>query len=135
MSDAQRRIRKRYRAERRFRLYGAAAIGVALLALGLLFASVVVQALPALYEHRARLTVDFDRALLAAGDHEESGLAQANYGAVLKRALHEQFPEASGRSSLRALSALVSAGAPYELRDRMLADPSRLGRKDEVWVL
>ena len=131
----RRRIRRRHRAEKRFRLYGATAIGVALLALTLLLASVVARSLPAFFEHRVRLSLDFDPALLDADGRAASGLAEANYGAVLKQALRSQFPEASGRAELRSLSALLSAGAPFELRDRMLADPSLLGRREEAWLL
>jgi phosphate transport system permease protein len=130
-----RRIRQRYRAERRFRLYGVLAIGAALLALALLFASVVSRALPAFFEHRVRLTVAFDRALLDADGRAAAGLAQANYGAALKQALRDRFPEAASRSQLKALAALVSVGAPFELRDRVLADPALLGRHDEMWLL
>jgi phosphate transport system permease protein len=119
----------------RFRLYGMAAIAAALLALALLFASVVARSLPAFFEHRVRLTIDFDRELLDADDRAAAGLAQANYGAVLKQALRSAFPEASGRSALRALSALVSVGAPYELRDRLLADPALLGQQHDLWLL
>jgi len=130
-----RRIRQRYRAERRFRLSGVLAIGAALLALALLFASVVSRALPAFFEHRVRLTVAFDRALLDADGRAAAGLAQANYGAALKQALRDRFPEAASRSQLKALAALVSVGAPFELRDRVLADPALLGRHDEMWLL
>jgi phosphate transport system permease protein len=60
----RRRLRRRYQAERRFRAYGAAAIGAALLALVLLLASVTFQALPAFWQHEVRLPVRFDAALL-----------------------------------------------------------------------
>lgn len=134
-SALRRRIRSRYRAERRFRSYGIAAIGSAVLALATLLASVIGQALPAFFEHRVRLSVHFAPDVLDAGDRSATGLAQANYGAILKQALRSQFPEVSGRSETRALSALLSVGAPYELRDRALAKPSLLGRSEEVWLL
>jgi phosphate transport system permease protein len=130
-----RRIRQRYRAERRFRLYGVLAIGAALLALALLFASVVARALPAFFEHRVRLDVAFDRILLGADGRADAGLAQANYGAALKQALRDQFPDAASRSELKALAALISVEAPFALRDRMLADPALLGRRVELWLL
>ena len=139
MSDAaraaelSRRIRRRHRAERRFRLYGVSAIGAALCALAILFVSVVRQGLPAFFEHRVRLTVDLDRSLFE-GD-ERAGLAQADYGAAVQKALRQRFPELSGRGPLRELAALVSVGARFELRDRVVADPSLLGRKIEISLL
>ena len=129
------RLRRRYRAEKRFRAYGAAAIGVAMLALLLLLVSVVVRALPAFVEHRVRLTVDFDPALLDTDGRSGAGLAEANYGAVSKQALRSRFPDVTARSEVRKLSALLSSGAPRELRDRVLVDPSLIGRSAEVWLL
>ena len=141
MTESQRdealrlRIRRRYRAEQRFRAYGAGAIGAAMLALVLLLVSIVVRALPAVFEHRVRLTVHFDPAQLDAEDRSGAGLAEANYGALLKQALKSRFPHVTERGELRELSSLLSAGAPFELRDRVLADPSLLGRTAEVWLL
>jgi phosphate transport system permease protein len=132
---SRRRLRRRYRAERRFRWYGAGAIGIAVLALVSLLASIVSQALPAFSEHRVRLEVHFDPALLATDDRSTAGLAQANYGAVLRQALRSRFPDATGRSELRELTALLSVSAPFELRDLALADPSLVGRHEELWLL
>jgi phosphate transport system permease protein len=134
-NEAHARIRRRYRAERRFRFYGAAAIGAAMLALVLLLVSIVVRALPAFVEHRALLVVRFDAELLDAGDHSSAGLAQANYGAVLKQALRDRFPDVTARAELRELGALLSAGAPFELRDRVLAEPALVGRSAELPLL
>jgi phosphate transport system permease protein len=131
----RRRIRRRHRAERRFRLYGAAAIAGAVLALCALLVSVAGRALPAFFEHRVRLTVRFDPELLGADEGGAAGLARANYGAVLKDALRSRFPEVTGRSETRALASLLSVGASFELRDRALADPSLVGRSEEVWLL
>jgi len=131
----RRRIKRRYRAERRFRFYGAAAIGIAMLALAVLLVSVVGQALPAFFEHRVRLDVRYAPELLEAEGRTGAGLAGANFGAVLKQALRSQFPEVTERRETRALAALLSVGAPFELRERALADPSLLGRSEEVWLL
>jgi phosphate transport system permease protein len=133
MTEARARIRRRYRAERRFRLYGAAAIGLALLALVALFGSILARGLPAFSEHRVRLHVEFAPELLEVDG--AAGLAQANHAAVVKQALRSRFPDVTGRSELRALSGLVSVGAPFELRDRLLADPALLGRSEEVTLL
>jgi phosphate transport system permease protein len=44
------------------------------------------------------------------------------------------FPEVSGRSDRRALYSLVSQGADFQLRDRVLEDPSLIGQRVEIWV-
>ena len=135
-SDAIRqRLRRRYQAERRFRAYGAGAIGTALLALVLLLGSVTFQALPAFWQHELRLLVHFDRDVLDPKGHGAAALPDANYGALLKQAMRERFPEATGRSEQRAVSALLSVAAPFELRRRALADPSLVGRTEEIRLL
>jgi phosphate transport system permease protein len=135
MSEADLRLRRRYRAERRFRAYGATAIGLAVLALVLLLGSILARALPAFSEHRLRLTIDFALDRLEVGEQSAAGLAQANYGAVSKQALRSRFPDVTERRALRELASLVSVGAPFELRDRLLADPSLLDGSDEVALL
>jgi phosphate transport system permease protein len=131
----RRRIGRRYRAERRFRWYGAAAIAAALLALVTLLASVARQALPAFLEHRVQLTVHLDPEVLATEDGSAAGLAQANYAGVVRQALRSRFPEVSARSELRQLVGLLSVGAPFEVRDRVLAQPSLVGRSEEMSLL
>jgi len=131
----RRRLRRRYAAERRFRIYGAAAIGLAMLALLMLLVSVGLRALPAFWEYEVRLPVHFDPAQLDPEGVGGPALAQANYGAVVKEALRANVPEVQGRSELRALATLLSTDAPFELRQRVLADPSLVGRTEEVPLL
>jgi phosphate transport system permease protein len=122
------RLRKRYRAERRFRRVGATAIGVALAALFLLLGSVLVRGTPAFLEHRLRLEVALDEAALDPdGTRDLAALGGANYAGVLKAALQEAVGGVSGRSERRALGELLSAGAAYDLRERVLAEPSLIG--------
>jgi phosphate transport system permease protein len=131
----RRRLRRRYAAERRFRAYGAAAISVALLALVLLLASVAIRAAPAFWQHEVRLPLHFSAELLDPEGRGAAALPTADTGALLKQALRERFPEAKGRAELRALSALLSVEAPFELRARVLADRSLIGRTEEVRLL
>jgi phosphate transport system permease protein len=131
----QRRLRRRHRAEVRFRAYGAAAIGVALSALAALLVSVVSGAMPAFWQHEVRLPLHFDAALLDPDGRGAAALPDADYGAVLKEALRERFPEYSSRSERRQLSGLLSVQAPFDLRERLLAEPAQLGRTEEVQLL
>ena len=131
----RRRLRRRYAAERRFRAYGAAAIGVALLALVLLLVSVAIRAAPAFWQHEVLLPVHFSAELLDPEGRGAPALPTADYGALVKQALRDRFPEAKGRAELRQLSALLSVEAPFELRARVLANRSLIGRTQEVRLL
>jgi phosphate transport system permease protein len=131
----RRRLRRRYAAERRFRAYGTAAISLALLALVVLLVSVVIQAMPAFWQHEVRLPVQFSAEVLDPEGLGAAALPGADYGALVKQALRARFPDAQGRAELRDLSALLSVEAPFELRDLVLEDRSRVGRTEDVLLL
>ena len=59
-------------------------------------------------------------------------LRMGNYAAWVRASLGELFPEVSERRERRQLSALVSSGAAYELRDLVVADPRLLGTVQRV---
>jgi len=130
MSDRRGKVlRKRYAAERRFRRTGAAAVISALVALVVLLGSVLWQGMPAFLEHRVRLEVTLDETVIDPdGTRDPMLMEEANYTGLLRDALVAQFPEASGRREKRALGAILSPGAAYDLRDRVLDDPSLIGR-------
>ncbi len=121
-------LRKRCAAEKRFRRIGAAAVGSALTALALLLGSVLWQGLPAFLEHRVLLEVALDEGVIDADGTRDPGLmGEANYAGLLKNALLAHFPEVSSRREKRELAALLSSGAAYDLRERVLAEPALIG--------
>lgn len=139
MSETTQRVRrtlaKRYRAEKRFRLYGVLAIGFGLLALLLLFTDIISKGYSAFYETVIELEVTLDRQALGISDpHNPDQINHANYTAVIRAALKEPFPHVKGRQNTRQLYSLVSSGARYALRDRLKAEPSLLG-KTLTWRL
>ncbi|MDF1737402.1 MAG: DUF3333 domain-containing protein, partial [Minwuia sp.] len=52
----------------------------------------------------------------------------------VKSSLRDLFPDVSGRRDRRALDSLISSGAPYELRDHVLANPELVGQSIDIWV-
>ncbi len=71
--DFAARLRKRYAAERRFKLYGVAAIGIALGMLAVLLASIVSQGYTAFAQHDLALEIYFDPAEIDPAGHPRSG--------------------------------------------------------------
>lgn len=129
------RLRRRYRAERRFRAYGLIAIGLAIGMLLLLLASITLQSASAFRETLVRLTVTYDEQLIdPAGDRDLSVLRDANYLALVKRAVAASFPEITSRSEKSQLYGIVTTDSWLSLRARVLEDPSVLGATEEVWV-
>jgi phosphate transport system permease protein len=72
--------RKRYRAERRFRMYGIAAIAAAAGMLALLVISIVATGWTAFYQHSIALDVTFEAKVIdPKGGRDPAVLARADY--------------------------------------------------------
>jgi len=130
-----RQLRRRYAAERRFRLYGLAAIVVALVALLVLLGSMVGRGYGAFSQSFAALEIHLDPEVIdPEGSRDSEVLLRADYGKLVRDALLARFPEASGRRDRRALTSLISTGAVDELRRLVLDDPERLGTTTALWA-
>jgi phosphate transport system permease protein len=122
------RLRRRHRAERRFRVLGLAAILLGLGFLGVLFATVLNAGASAFQQTAIKL--DLEIAAPAPGDDP----SRLDYQALVKKALREAFPDATTRREKRELYRLVSSGARFELRRQVLADPDLTGRPLSLWL-
>lgn len=137
-AEAQRaRIKARYRAETRFKTYGIAAIAFAAIALVVLISDIVVKSLPAFTIHHAVYTVT-----VTAEDVDPNGtrnpevIATGDFVAPIRRALLGDFPEVEGTRALRLkLYGLISTGAADELRARIVADPTLIGKPLDLPVM
>jgi phosphate transport system permease protein len=125
----KRGLKRRYRAERRFRLYGFVAIAVSILFLGVLLLTISIRGYSAFWQHEVRLDVFFDPEAL-----KQDTLVNADYPALVRAALQKRFPEAESRQDRKQLMALISSGAGYQLRDMVLRDPAVIGRTVPVRV-
>ena len=122
------RLAKRHRAERRFQFYGLAAIALAVVFLGLLIGSILVQSVPAFTAHRLTLQVELDPALVdPRGDGGEASLRRGAYNTVIQNALRAQFPEVEDRAALRELFGLYSAVNAARLLNAVVDDPDLVG--------
>jgi phosphate transport system permease protein len=122
-------LARRYRAERRFRFYGLAAIVASIVFLALLFISIVGNGHTAFRQAFIKLDIFFDTEIL-----RRDALVNADYDALAKASLQRMFTEVEGRQDRRKLYALVSSGAGYRLRSMALKDPDVLGKTFPVWV-
>jgi phosphate transport system permease protein len=124
-----RSLKRRYRAERRFRFYGLAAIVLSIVFLALLFVSIVGKGYSAFWQTSIRLPIFFDPEVL-----KQDALVNADYAALVRESLFKKFPQVEGRQDKRLLTSLVSSGSVYQLRDMMLKNPDLLGKTVEVWL-
>jgi phosphate transport system permease protein len=125
----QQGLDKRYQAEKRFQRWGIAAIVVSLVFLAVLFVSIAAKGYTAFWQTFVQLEVYFDPAVFNRGD-----LKTADYPALVKKSLRQQFPEAKGRKDKRALYGIVSTGASFRLRNMVLKEPGIVGKTLSVWL-
>ena len=131
---SQARLRRRYAAERRFKLYGVLAICLAIGVLGILLFSVVSKGYTAFVATEIGIDVYLDpEEIDPEGTGDPAVLADANYNSLIRDALERVFPEVTERRERRALGNLVSSGAWLSLRDRVLEDPSAIGTTERLW--
>ena len=140
VDESRRRVEaslgKRYRQERRFRLFGIGAIILGLSFLGFLFTTIVANGYSAFWQTYIQFEITFDASVIDPdGSRDSQVLSSANYARLIRDALLETFPEVSGRRDRRALRALVSTGAAYELRDLVMANPDWIGSTRVLWLL
>jgi phosphate transport system permease protein len=132
----QARLRRRYAAERRFKAIGLLGVLTALGLLALLLATVVAQGYTAFVQTNVRLDVHFDQGTIdPGGTRSPEELSRADYAELIRNALAAAFPDVQGRRELRALRGLISSGAPFQLRDMVLDDPTIIGTTRSVWLL
>jgi len=128
--NAVRRVKSRYRSERRFQAYGIAAICFAALFLVILLADIVTKAIPAFTQ--VRLNLD----LPVTAEHvSPEKVAAGDFDAVVRDGLRAMFPQVTTRGDRKALSNILSSGAADYLREAVVGNPSLIGHSVDVPVL
>jgi len=129
-------LKKRYRAERRFKAYGLVSICFALLCLVVLFTDIISKGHTAFFQTYIQLELDLDERVLDINDiRNKKQLASANYQGVIRQSLRTLFPDVKARRDKRKLYSLVSSGASYQLADQIKAQPTLVGTTISVFVL
>ncbi|HXV79808.1 MAG TPA: PstA family ABC transporter permease, partial [Candidatus Binatia bacterium] len=128
-------LKKRHASERRFKLFGKAAIAIGLAFLVVMFFNIVAKGYGAFQQTFIKLPVYFDpQEIDPTGARDRQQLSFANYAALIRASLQTLFPEVEGRAEMRRLNGLISSGADFLLRRMVLNDPSKIGTRGEVWV-
>jgi phosphate transport system permease protein len=123
------RLRRRRRAEFRLQVYGILAIVASGLALFALLWTVVGNALGAIEENYMTLQVPLTQEAIdpgATGDPDVIG--KVDFGGFTKKLLREKFPYVKARKDKKDLYDLVSSGASFELRQKVVDNPGLIGQ-------
>ena len=108
----------------------ATAVGV--LFLGIFFWTLVGNGSSAFVQTFVKLDIEFSEDVLAPGG--ELDLEYADFDGLVRNALRDAIGGVSGRADRRASNRLISAGAGYEIRDMIIADPSLVGTTQTLWL-
>ena len=117
------RVKRRNRAEKRFRLYGLAAVLFAGLCLAVLLTDIFIKAWPAFTQSRLLLDVPVTAEAVDAANPQAG-----DFDSAVRAGLQALFPAVSGRADKKAMNAILSSGASDALRERVVANPGLIGQ-------
>lgn len=128
-------LKRRYAAERRFRIYGLISILTAMGFLAALLTSIAGNGYGAFVQTHVRLDILFSKADLdPGGTGDPAVLRQGNYDALIKDALAHRFPEVTSRADKRRLNGMISASAGFDLAQMVADDPAIVGTTQRIWL-
>ena len=129
----QRSLVSRYRVEKVFRFCGIFAVTLGLLAVLVLFADIFLKGKGAFSATYIQLEINFDRDALGTDDlSDKQALMMADWDGLYKAALRQEFSQIRKRTEKRKLYALVSNGAGYDLKDRLLSEPQLFNKTESL---
>lgn len=125
--SAQKRIRRRYAADRRLKIYGIAAIVFAVSVLAILVTSLILTGYSAFVQTKVEIPVFVSPEYAKPGDP-----AAGNYRQLTQQAIANLFPDVTNRRDQRNLQKLFTSDAPYIIRDYVLAHPDSIGKTIQI---
>ncbi|MCP4923103.1 MAG: phosphate ABC transporter permease PstA [bacterium] len=124
-TNFQKQLKKRHRAEWRFRAYGILAVSIAIVFLGSLITGLVYKGAPAFFKTEINLDITFKK-----GEDYETLLGQALEKQVL---IQERSPE-NLRKARHALLNLLSPAAPLELHRHIEKEKIPYNKPFKIWL-
>ena len=129
----QKRVAKRYAAERRFRFFGLAAVGLSVAFLAFLLITMAWKGLGGFTRTEAKLTIDFPRSDLMLDPAALRGPAGCR-----RRSPRPASRACSSRPrwpiTAKARGELFGGASARALGEQLIADPDMLTRKAELWL-
>ena len=129
-------LKRRYAAEARFKMWGIAAVSVAVVFLVLLLGSILLQGASAFSTTKVELELYLDPAVIdPQGTKDPQVIASADYNQILRASMSKLFPEVEGRKQRRDMMSLLSSGAAYEVAGHVRENPELVGQTIKFEVL
>lgn len=133
----RRGLPRRYAAERRFKIYGIAAIIFSLAFLSVLFASIISKGYTSFVQSTFHVSVFLDPKVVdPASKRDQDALLMADYRALAVDALAKALEvDQRDQRDARAVAALLSQGVDVQIRKAVLDDPALIGKQVDLWLL
>lgn len=132
-------IKRRYAAERRFRLYGVLAIAIGVFFLCSLLFTVFSNGYTAFWQTTVSIPVMLDEKTIDPGNkraEDPNVLITANYPILVRNALAEHLKvPASDKPAMRELGKFYSDGVRVQLRQMVMDNPSLIGTTQDIKFL
>ena len=130
-------LKRRYAAERRFRVYGLLAVTIAICFLAALFSSIVAKGYTAFQQTRISMIVDFNPTIIAPdGDRSSAAIMGGNafrFDDLIAASLQKTLElDPNDEDALYDGLDLLSKGSAPMLRSMLAKDPSLIGTKRNV---
>ena len=126
-------LKQRRKKEKRFRLMGLSAVGLALTFLVILFSGILTKGLPGMFQHYVQLDVVLDKARLdPQGDMSDASLFSGDADKIILEASLASIGEEGGRKTKKALRKMVSSGGSQRLIDFVKANPELMGTTQTI---
>jgi len=121
---------RRRRAEWRFRAYGVAAIAFCFLAILVLFTSIITKGYSAFQQSHISIPITLDASVIDPdGKRDHDTLMGADYASLVKQSVLTTLAvPAEDKPARKHAMELISDSSDLQVRDAVLADPSKIGQ-------
>ncbi|MFL2736718.1 MAG: phosphate ABC transporter permease PstA [Gammaproteobacteria bacterium] len=128
-------LKKRYRSEFMFRLYGITSILFAAAFLIVFFSSIIDKGYSAFTQGELNISIYLDPEIIDPDNtRDEEEIRFANYDKLVFESLKNFFPSVSSRKERKELKALVSNGTSLRIQSLVLDDMSLIGKTLDLSV-
>ncbi|MAU98542.1 MAG: phosphate ABC transporter, permease protein PstA [Fulvimarina sp.] len=131
-------IKKRYAAERRFKIYGIIAIAIGLAFLVMLMTSIISKGYTAFWQTEIKVPITFSEQVLGTAEQanqSQTKLLMANYPQLARDGLVQLLGiDPANKQAVNAANGLISSGTRVALRDIVMNDLSKIGTTEDVWL-
>ena len=132
-------LKRRYAAERRFRIYGVLAILVGLAFLVVMLLSILTKGYTSFWQTTVTLPITFEEKVIDPDNKRATDpnvLVTANYPTLAQKALAEKLGiDPKNKPMMTKLKGFLSDGSRVQLRDVVVSDPAVIGTTRNVNIL